>query len=176
MASAYDRVKTLIQQAADATSSELHKWLLGDPANAAVRYPPAWSHSTQMRVRGSLWGEILFPAVLGGLGQELDTFGICWAHIATNGTGVAPTITAGSHVASATKDEFLNTLTVNFDVDYSGADDYVVLSQLASAPSFAASGARAAGAVTVGYAIPTTGATYVTINGQTVNFLAVGLR
>ena len=70
MASAYDRIKTLVQTAADATSDALHQILLGDPTGNHVRHPPAWSHATKMWPRGRQWEGIVFPAILAKVRQN----------------------------------------------------------------------------------------------------------
>lgn len=174
MASAYSRIKTLIQDAADATSDNLHKWLLGDSANAAVRYPEAWSHSTKMRTRGRLWEYIIFPAVLGEVGTEMDTHGICWAYFDTNATLNAPTITAASQVTSVTKDEGTNRVTINFSINYTGVNDYVCFSTQDTSLTHQTTMNRAAGNVTLAYY--DTAGLIAGINNRTVGFAAIGLR
>ena len=173
MSFAYDWIKGLVQAAADATSDDLVKWMLGSDANDPVRYPPAWSKSTKMRERGSLWDSLAFPAILTQVGTELDTHGVCWAYFSTN-DGAAPTIFGNSRIASVAKDTGLQELTVTFSPAYTGMFDFICFSVLDDVPSHQILVSRDASYVTVKYEDNIGG--LIPIANHNVCFAAIGLR
>jgi len=173
VAFAYDWIKGLVKVAADATSDNLHKWLLGSDANAPVRFPDAWAKATKMRERGSLWESLVFPAILTQVGTELDTHGICWAYFSTN-DGADPTVFGSSRVLSVTKSLLLNELTITFSPSYTGMFNFICFSVLDDVPSHQILVSRDVSYVTVKYEDNIGG--LVPIANHNVCFVAIGLR
>jgi hypothetical protein len=173
MAVSFARLQGMIQTAADSASNLLQKIILGTPGSAAM-FPsgdPIDEHVARPQDTGQLWSGELVPPILTQLGIELDSAMVAWALIDTRGTGLSVDIRAGRHVASATKNEVNNTLTINLDPAYTSAN-YVGVARVWNEHFIDRMGTQIAASCS--FSFYNTVSALQTINDRLVMFLACG--
>lgn len=174
MAVMYVRLRTLMQAAADAAGGML-KILLGTPGSQ-LEYPSSNvidEKVSQTYDTGGGWATTqALPTVLGQVGAELDASLAAWAVIDTQATSVAPVVTAGRFVASATKNEGASTLTVVLSTSFSSAAFFTTGQLYLSGAGIPEVVGQAVNSVTLRWHDPAGG--LVGINDVYVRFLAVG--
>lgn len=130
-----DVLTALLKTNADASSDNLEKVLLGTPGSSLM-YPSTAADDSLVAdsiEQGRMWEESPFlPALLEALGQLLDGFLITWGYISTMGAGIAPVVNGHHNVASASKNEPADTITVTIDTNYDSAYYAVFASSLGS--------------------------------------------
>ena len=123
MANVYARLVAALKSAADASGDLLERILLGTPGTL-IEYPapePLTEKVTQTYDSGGHWSQPYLPALLEGLGNEMDRALIVSGLISTNASGAAPNIMSGTLLASASKNEGTDILTVNFSSSFTVA-------------------------------------------------------
>lgn len=118
------------------------------------------------------------PGFLDGLlkiiGEHLDNQYTVWAHVTTNATGVAPTLTDSFGIASVTKFEAFESLQLDFTTDYDTATSHTPLAILLTTVGFAVNVGQSDDDMTFSFYDDT--GTIIDINNLTVRCMAVGRR
>lgn len=110
MAAGYSRLRAALRATADALGG-LFKIVLGTPGSY-VQYPAAGTPESEARETGSAWVGYLLPFLLAEIGKDIDSVWAPWCHTWTNTAGNPPNINDHTGIASVTKDEVANTITV----------------------------------------------------------------
>ena len=115
MAAGYARIRDTIRSYTDGLGS-IARIVLGTPG-AFVQYPAPTTSSgeSKSRATGAAWTGYIVPYILMWIGADIDSIWAPWAHVYTNKTGVPPTINDHTGIASVSKDEVLNTITVTLN-------------------------------------------------------------
>jgi hypothetical protein len=175
MAWSYSRMTVMIKAVAD-LGTAIQKFILGT-AGSKVMLPDqgdidlrelSSSHDT-----GTMWSGDTIPLILGGIGEEIDSAGIVWAHIETNGTGVQPTIRASKGVKSATKNETgLDAITLILEPGYTSQYWCPIVNLLSRTAIIKYAAMNFNGLVVNFYNHD--GVTDLTANNQTMFFVGIG--
>jgi hypothetical protein len=176
-AKTWPAIKALLNAAADAGDA-IHQVLFGTSSAAKVFYPetPENYEGAKPHTRGQAIAvdTTLEYLMNNGLAAFLDTHSICWAVVATNATGVTPTVTEGYGVSSASKNEGNKTVQLTFDTAYANTSFFVTgaLDAYDSVHHFHGASTTT---VTLAFHDVNSGLD-IAINSQTVRILVVGAR